>query len=365
MAASSDWTATASYILWRLADAFGTDRHVRKKSKTVAASPLPQPCLPKHCAPRKIAVNLGLPRTGTTWLHALLVQLGYESMHCNVPLSCRHSNGELVNRLRLRLDMRAALQPANATSRSTIQLALGRYVASMQHRTAGGFMAFGDLPWYYAPRRVLEAIAPDAVLLVTNRSLASWVESVEPIITAALQASSCERERHSVENAEFFEYARTLFANDVASSALLCKAAADYHHHHNGTHDTESAAVHRIIATRVYARHAVRVARDFPRALAVNLPPSAMNREAHTLENIRSVAGALGLPLQKCHAPRIVQRWTSPLNAGTCSNSSSVPSQTGAVGRRPCTGIERQHLFDTPRPCFEGQRVVAKSAAPT
>ena len=69
-------------------------------------------CLRRDCVPTRKAFNLGLPRTGTTWLHALLIQLGLRSLHCNnTPGGCG-----AVSQARLLRDVGAASQPSASDS---------------------------------------------------------------------------------------------------------------------------------------------------------------------------------------------------------------------------------------------------------
>ena len=80
----------------------------------------PHHCIQRDCIVRRPAFNLGLPRTGTTWLHAVAKQMGMQSLHCAMQSDCVNDNGwDHVNRHRLRLDMQSALAPsADAAVRS-------------------------------------------------------------------------------------------------------------------------------------------------------------------------------------------------------------------------------------------------------
>lgn len=311
-----------------------------------APSPPPPPCVPVACVPRRVAFNLGLPRSGTTWLHEIFQQLGAQSLHCNTRRSCTHTNGDSLNGARLLEDMAVARSAARMDDHFTVRLALGRYVAAKpgawlaargargepSHSDAltwGGFEGFGDLPWYAAPSQVLRAIAPAAIFFVTNRSLSAWAASVSASVLrkSELLRSSCSRPAWSPLNNYLFNYARELLADaaDMDGMALLCSGAAAC----RGRRGARPTPTHGCptwldLAGKVYALHAERLRRDFADAVVIDHPDTpaedggaADGRQASLqLQHIATIARRLGLPpLGRCHDERAVREWTLPLNA--------------------------------------------------
>jgi len=112
------------------------------------------------------AINVGLPRTATLWLSHVLAQLGVRSLHCNVGpapagvYSCVHPRG---TSWRLAQSYKLALEQSNAS-----------LVPSWVH----SYAAWGDLPWYFAPASLLQALAPNATYFASTRDVEAWLRSV-------------------------------------------------------------------------------------------------------------------------------------------------------------------------------------------
>ena len=103
--------------------------------------------------PQRI-LNLGLPRSGTTFLHALCDDIGFRSIHCNEESGCREEQPWQLNRSLVEHDWRYL-----------------RGVA--QH-----FQCLGDWPWLGAAvlKNVISHI-PNVTIVATRRPLLEWVES--------------------------------------------------------------------------------------------------------------------------------------------------------------------------------------------
>jgi hypothetical protein len=103
--------------------------------------------------PQRI-LNLGLPRSGTTFLHALCDDIGFRSIHCNEESGCREEQPWQLNRSLVQHDWRYL-----------------RGVA--QH-----FQCLGDWPWLLSD--VLANVMlrlPNVTIVATRRPLLEWVES--------------------------------------------------------------------------------------------------------------------------------------------------------------------------------------------
>ena len=99
-------------------------------------------------APRPSIINLGLPRTGTTSLHAAAERLGLKSLH--IWAAGEHDPAT-----------RARLERSEGPERTFLR----------------GFDVLGDTP-FYALRPVLERVFPDARLIATVRPREDWIRSM-------------------------------------------------------------------------------------------------------------------------------------------------------------------------------------------
>ena len=133
--------------------------------------PPPEPpadCLPAQRCSMATVVNLGLPRTGSTSLHAAMQTLGLRSLHA------------------------ADSSPAALAALARAALSGAGLQAPLRH----GLMchdAVGGAPWFaLAPQALSPSAAPRLKLVATTRDRASWLPSARWLFTDPLFAAHPE-----------------------------------------------------------------------------------------------------------------------------------------------------------------------------
>lgn len=99
-------------------------------------------------------VNVGLPRTGTTWFHAAMKEAGLRSLHCNEPDGCEGVDKRQLNE------------------------AMDTKDTAYLRRVVRGFDAFADLPWYNHLPMVKDLMPENTVYVATVRPVHEWSRSV-------------------------------------------------------------------------------------------------------------------------------------------------------------------------------------------
>lgn len=118
-------------------------------------------------------VNLGLPRSGTTWFHAAMAEAGWRSLHCNEADGCMGVDKSALNRAFLHNE----------------SLFIRQIVSS--------FDAFSDLPWYNHLEQVKSYMPRHTAFVVTVRPYQAWSRSARPLLPHlkltcdALQMKTC------------------------------------------------------------------------------------------------------------------------------------------------------------------------------
>ena len=121
-------------------------------------------------------VNVGLPRSGTTWFHAAMRLAGLRSLHCNEADGCQ------------------------SVDKSGLSSAFRNGDTAYIRGVIDQFDAFSDLPWYNHAEEVKRLMPNSTVYVATIRPYSDWSRSICPTLPhmkktcTDLSLPSCDKE---------------------------------------------------------------------------------------------------------------------------------------------------------------------------